>query len=126
MAGHSEKAQYAAFFAMKESGGDHLAAKKLYDKWMPEEHVSKWKPFAHKWFKKLAGGVDKEAAGERGRKALVTVELALKIGIVYAQRKVWAHGKWRHYFDMDEVRAGRLLTRRPLQLPLPTSHHRHC
>ncbi len=43
----SEKAHYAAYFAMKHTNCNTRLAKKLYVNWMPDEPVAKWAEFAN-------------------------------------------------------------------------------
>lgn len=113
MAHKSEMAEHAAYFAMKETNKDIKAAHQLYDKWMPEEPVSKWKPFAERCWERFSRPDTLLSRKLGGRPPLVSRELALKIGTVYAQRLVWEHGKARHYRNMDEVRSMQLLPAAP-------------
>ena len=94
---------YGAYFAMKEANGDLEAAKRLYDKWLADHPVSKWKQFFRACFVNVPKGILRDVKKALGRKPKITTELALKIGTVYAQRQVWEHGKPRHYRDMGEV-----------------------
>ena len=123
MAHKSLKAQYGAYFAMTEKNGNHLAAKELYDKWVPEEPVSRWKSFALACHERFSVAMGSVGGAKRGRHHKIPGELAHKIGTVYSQRMVWEHGVSRHYRDMDEVRAhgmhgARAQSRVPGQVPL--------
>lgn len=113
----SLKAEYAAYFAMKETNGDYKAAEVLYNNWVPEEPVSKWRPFAKKKWEKYRRPETELSRNLGGREPRVSRELALKIGTVYAQRLVWEHGQSRHYHDMEEVRDMQLLA--PVPNPDP-------
>lgn len=119
MAHRSEKSRWGAYFAMKEAGGDHVAAKAIYSRWVPEEPVSKWKSFAPRVYKQVLDGAKSLARPLRlkapGPKPFITDEIALKIGTVYSQRLVWEHGTPRHYTNMAEVRSGSC----PAPVPLP-------
>lgn len=119
MALKSEMAEHAAYFAMIEANQDHKAAQQLYDKWVPNEPVSKWKAFAQRCYKKFSRPDTGRVLKKGGRKPHVGMELALRIGTVYAQRLVWEHGKSRHFRDMDEVRS-----RRPR--PCAAAHPASC
>ena len=88
MAHKSLKAHYGAYFAITEKNGNHLAAKELYDMWVPEEPVSRWKPFALACHERFSGPMGSETGAKRGRHHKIPWELAHKIGMVHSQRMV--------------------------------------
>ncbi len=103
MSPKSEKAHYAAYFAMKHPNCNTRLAKKLNDKWMPGELVAKWADFANACYNHIVKPAARKVLVRPGPKPRVSKELAIKIGTVYTQRMLWEHGVSRHNHDMHEV-----------------------